>query len=84
MREHNKVDIALRDALGLGRLISYGRPAGDFIDRMFDYPSTIHMIETSFWAYGAEIDWTSIDDSAPLHERCLAKSRDGATSMTTT
>jgi len=76
---HKKVDAVLGDALALGRLISYGRPAGDFIDNMFDVPSTMRIIETTFWANGAEIDWTSIDDTAPYHKRCSARSRDGAT-----
>lgn len=77
---HDKIDVALRDALGKGRLLSYGRPAGDFIDHMFDHLSTMRIIETAFWANGAEIQWATIDDTAPLHKRCLVQSRDGLTS----
>ena len=76
---HEAIDIALRDALGLGRLLSYGRPAGDWIDPMTDAVSTMRIIETAFWSSGAEIEWTTIDSTAPHHQRCVAKSRDGTT-----
>ena len=76
---HQALDRALHDALSLGRLLSYGRPAGDFVSRMLDEISSIRIIEVAFWSNGAEIDWTTIDDTAPPHGRCVAKAGDGMT-----
>jgi hypothetical protein len=73
------IDLALRDALSLGRLSSFGRPAGDWIGRLTDELATIRQIETLFWSDGGQIEWTSIDETAPRQQRCVAKSNDGST-----